>query len=97
MLIMMLNFLIAMMGAKYEEIVANTEIFKMVQLKEMLPEAFVYKSKQITNKMEDRVGILIIFAKKEDVEVDTFECVTAEIKKYLKRMEANLIDNSEKA
>ena len=46
MLIMMLNFLIAIMSDVYAKITEETEVIKMKQLREMLPEALIYKSKE---------------------------------------------------
>jgi len=59
----------------------------MQQLREMLPEALVYKSK-ISKKMKsDRAGILIIFAKLEEDVIDNFADVTDKIQDHLLKME----------
>ena len=73
MLIMMLNFIIAIMGQKYEEIRSTESQVKIIQMTEMIEEALVHKTYEGRGKKDNtNKGFAIIFSKKIDEVVDEF-------------------------
>ena len=93
MLIMMLNFIIAIMGQKYEEITSAREQVKLLQMTDMIEESLVHRTYELKYNPcywvfdrfvpDKNIGFAVIFSKKREDVVDEFQGVTNTIKKQL--------------
>jgi len=81
MLIMLLNFLIAIMGAKYEEVMAKEDIVAYQTLAAINVEAMVYYA--YYNDLTTSSGIVTIFAKEGEDVSNEYQSITSTIKRAM--------------
>ena len=81
MLIMLLNFLIAIMGAKYEEVMAKEDIVAYQTLAAMNVEAMVFYAHY--NDLTTPSGIATIFAKEGEDVSNEYQSITSTIKRAM--------------
>jgi len=78
---MLLNFLIAIMGAKYEEVMAKEDIVAYQTLAAINVEAMVYYA--YYNDLTTSSGIVTIFAKEGEDVSNEYQSITSTIKRAM--------------
>ena len=81
MVLMLLNFLIAIMTGKYDEIKENAEFVRDQQIIEVMEEYLIHK--QHLQTKDDNVGIVIIFGKKQENVDDEFKSLSVALKEFI--------------